>query len=274
MNPIEILFLFAILLASLPIDVDSSRLAQELGVETQIEYYDNGKKRTSRIYAPSGRKSIFTEWHENGEIKEETHNGHDGYYRATWHENGNEKSVEQSHNGKRIGKWTNWYENGQKESEIDYDNYFRTQWYENGLTGFEEVCINYRSPCKLTSWYENGQMQSDGQLFSRNEIYSDDWYESFGTLKKVGRWDFWRENGQLMDASYYLNGEISKMVLFDENGQLTAEHYFLNGEISKMVLFDGNGHKGSEYYYLNGEISKSIYWLSDGTIFHSNEQTD
>ena len=65
---------------------------------------------------------LWTEWRENGLIKEEgsfKEGGKDGIW-TEWGENGQKKSEENYKDGEKDGLWIEWYENGQKKEEGPY----------------------------------------------------------------------------------------------------------------------------------------------------------
>ena len=58
----------------------------------EVEWYENGQKKSEVNYNDGKRDGLETAWYENGQKKSE----------SNW----------------RDGLWIKWYENGQKKSEI------------------------------------------------------------------------------------------------------------------------------------------------------------
>ena len=132
--------------------VDGQCIDIEMNEWNLKSWYENGNqhRNSHNLLVIKGNKfekgsgtHFGTEWHENGQIKEES-NYKDGNLEGLdtfWYENGQKKSETNWKGQERHGKSISWYKNGQKKSE--------TNWKDGKRHG------------KSISWDENGQKESD-----------------------------------------------------------------------------------------------------------------
>ena len=108
-----------------------------------VEWYDNGNKKTE-VFLKNGKL--------NGLVK-------------SWYENGNKKFETNYKLGIKNGKHVYWYENGEMMEDItfknDQKNGLETQWYENGQKKIEVTFRNDKIDGLYTAWHENGQMKAE-----------------------------------------------------------------------------------------------------------------
>jgi antitoxin component YwqK of YwqJK toxin-antitoxin module len=198
-------------------------------------------KESKRVYE--------VEWHENGQKRSEV-NCKDGKRHGLttyWHEDGQKSSERNYKDGKLNGLWTSWLENGQKESEINYKK------------GQERSARNYKNG-KLhglsTDWLENGQKRSeqnwkDGKLYGLWTEWHENGRKSMELTEKEGEldglWTEWYENGQ---KKWEINRKEKKLI--------STESWKPNGEKCPVTnVKDGNGvvvlykEDGAEKIHLN-----------------------
>ena len=109
-----------------------------------IEYFENGNKKSVNFYNVHINVCISTYWYINGTKKQEIEysNGIETRIEG-WHENGSNKSVQLFKDAKKNGIWREWYDTGKKKLEGTYENNARvgtwTKWFPNGEIEKERV---------------------------------------------------------------------------------------------------------------------------------------
>jgi len=177
-----------------------------LDKKTEYLYYDNGQIKMESNWTYDTLDGKFkqdgktTDWYANGQIWSEANYKNGGLEGKTyfWNESGQLKSHGSYKNNKRDGI-SHWYfDNGKKRLTVNYKASMTVSsisWYENGkLKSKSKWKDNITLEGWATRWYENGQKSVEGN-------YKDH--------KKVGRWTFWNENGQIEARVVFKNGECT-----------------------------------------------------------------
>ena len=206
----------------------------------QIEYFENGQKKTEVTYKKALIIGKKTEWDDSGVKKSEViYDDYDGseydqneyfsmnsaikkdskfegtnvYTWANWlYLNDKTEFTDKLLNANRKVKQIFWYPNGQKEEEIHYKRCYPhgkfTKWYENGQIMYERNFNNNTLEGKSTTWYENGQVWEEGN------------YE--GGLKD-GKWSYWSETirkDKSPVVKNYKMGKLISWIAWDKNGNI------------------------------------------------------
>ena len=257
-------------------------------------------------------------------------------YKNTYHKNGklSSKIVEQVKGLDTLFYQTNFYDNGQKESEgyyslidsmtlaeigVHYEwhqngNIFSETFYKNGfkdslckffdLNGNLEKEIFY-----LENFEDNSSLETpypEGLKTGYIKTYYVDGkikeFKSFRNWKLHGKYEYFSENGELLESGNYLNGledgqftwssgniENIYGILFPVNGGAIFNVNFKEGKYHGLFKMSypwgfeyettfSNGNGQIEYFYKNGIVSrKELYengllnglvkeWYKDGVL--------
>ena len=136
--------------------------------DIDVEYYDNGQKRSEYTMKDGDEHGPSKRWHKNGKLAAEGH----------WNR------------GDHTGKWMFWYENGQIEEERDYRRstgsyYYSLTYYENGNKKEEQILKADIQGYFVKMWYDTEELSAEGE--TRGLRYSGEWtfYNKDGTVFEV-----------------------------------------------------------------------------------------
>mgnify|MGYP003973995957 CR=1 FL=1 len=198
---------------------------------SQIEYFENGKKKIEVTYKKAliiGKKS---EWDENGNLKSEViydkYEG-DDYDQKEYFSMNSSKKIDSKFEGDNIHLWANWLNADQTEYTDKLLNANRVVenifWYPNGNKAEEVNFLRCYPNGKTIAWYENG------------EIFAD---ENYKNNRKHGKWTYWYQGGQLYYEENYKEGlKDGEWLYFDSLGNKTDVKNYLAGihTMSKEIL--------------------------------------
>lgn len=183
---------------------------------TEVQYYENGNK-----------KSVFRK------------KGDQFHGESTWyHENGKPSLKTNYKDGVMHGKSTNFYFNGEKEMEETYKNGLRQgksmKWYNNGKLKEEIYFVNDTLHGEYNVYYKDGQIQTSGSF--HKGLYDGQWVWWNKIGLKVGEAVYDKGDGK--QTSWYINGR-KKAVIPYKNNEMHGEARFYNeqGDLTKTIVY-------------------------------------
>jgi len=226
----------------------------------QAYFYNSGNKKAEYKYINGVPDGIWTEWHDNKQIKTTC-----TYVMGSMLD----------------GTYITFLPDGHKESEVTYKNgkittsgryegdkfivvqELSSEKYPNGQLKSEGTIVSGKKEGIWTTWYESGQKESEETY--KNGIQNGislSWYIN-GTKEHEGIYDFGRKNG--------------KWISYHENGQIDSSGYYINGlKDGQWTSWHKNQQKKSDGYYKEGKKDGSWHtWFENGRIeFNGNYKDD
>ena len=260
------------------------------GIKECVVSYKEGKLHGPlKAYYPSGKiynEFCFNEnqfcgpalsYYESGQLKEK------GFY----------------DNGVAVGAYTNFHENGEKSSEKNFENGVLEgaymEWYEDGsikstrlfqkgelhANGAPAVLLyNEKEKVIESQYFENGQL--DGKHIKYHPNSSRSYQVSYVNGKKVGKEEFFSEDGkQLGGGSYkdgkpvkshnikYPDGSFQRIAQFSDEGTLLkpAEEFYFSGQLKvRYTLDEDQKFDGHFLEWFEDNQLKLDQYYSNGTL--------
>jgi len=188
---------------------------------TTLEYFYNGRKRTSIVYKDGQRHGPSQEFRITGELwREENYvNDQQTGSKSEWYPNGVKSFQAEMRNGIAHGEAKEWYQDGKEKSSTIYRHGLRegpsSEWYPNGQ---QKVGLFYQKDKQhglRTIWYEDGTKRLAAQ-------FVDDLIE--------GNSKGWFPNGQQQfDYNFKNNLEHGVCTEWNEEGEKISEIRFDHG---------------------------------------------
>lgn len=193
-----------------------------------LEYFYNGRKRTSIVYKNGNRHGPSQEFRITGELwREETYQEDQlTGPKSEWHPNGVKSFQVEMREGVAHGEAKEWYADGTEKSATIYRHGLRegpsSEWYPNGQ---QKLGLFYQKDQQhglRTIWYENGKKRLSAQFL-------DDMME--------GNSKGWFLSGQQQfDYNFKNNLEHGVCTEWDESGEKISEIRFNNGVPAQDLL--------------------------------------
>ena len=222
--------------------------------------------------------------------KMDINDGLDEEYFCITDENGkniSKKQVSTIYSNGKFVKETEYYKNGSVKHSTQA-NGLCTQYYENGKKKEECNAINDVYIGLFTSWHENGNIKIQGN-------YVKGIGKKYNTIKEVGKWVEYFENGKLkseivrdsseniissQENEYYESANIKSSLYSTKDSTINITYYDnnLSKKSSIRVLLKAtgkgneigyyeNGNKKSETTIINGKKNgEFIEWFENGQI--------
>lgn len=163
---------------------------------------------------------------------------------ATVHVFGQTQNINQfDAQGKRHGLWKKHYEDSQ---QLRYQGTFK-HGQEVGIFKFYKPdsedqpaatkTYTSKSDTVILKFYNN-----DGILITQGKLLHK---------KRVGEWNYFHTNTQLMMQEHYANGQLDGWkVVYYENGQVTSKKKYKNGRLNGLkLMYSKNGQLLAKYHY-------------------------
>ena len=193
-----------------------------------LEYFYNGRKRTSIVYKNGNRHGPSQEFRITGELwREETYQEDQlTGPKSEWHPNGIKSFQVEMRKGVAHGEAKEWYADGTEKSATLYRHGLRegpsSEWYPNGQ---QKLGLFYQKDQQhglRTIWYENGKKRLSAQfLDDKMEGNSKGWFLS---------------GQQQFDYNFKNNLEHGVCTEWDESGKKISEIRFNNGIPAQDLL--------------------------------------
>lgn len=225
-----------------------------------IEYYENGKIKSSRNYSNGKYNGLVESFYENGNkqvecyVKDEVLNG----TIISYYENGQVQESGEMQEGKKNGTFQFYYENGKQQAIINYLN--------------DEIDGRYVTLSEAEKPIQDGEIH-DG-LFT-GSVYS---YDESGNL--LSHYSIKEDKLDGPSFQYYPNGSIAVMAKFKDDvrdgeslyyaqdGTVTTEENYSNGLLSgACVVRDGMDIRKNTYKIL---IPSDGSFGVTATVFSNN----
>lgn len=267
-------------------DTTMSSSSEIVIIELYKSYHPNGKIKLVGGINNGLKSGIYREFDENGELingyiyKKDTMLAEgkilpNGQYDGAWKEyypDGKIMLTGTYENGKRNGLWTYYYPNGKKEQSgkyVDGTPYGQWYWYySNGQVKREEM-FNARglSDGTMTEYDSLGKVLAIGRFYNGEREGS--WFYHVGDYKEEGEFMLGEKNG--VWRSYYLNGKIAFVGVYDEGEPKGKHTYYHDNGIKKMQgkYVGGEKHGMWRTFNRNGEIIETIQYKR-GEVYKIN----
>ena len=248
-------------------------------LETQNEYYPDGKVKISAMFRNGVPEGIKREYKSDGTIEKAYlyKNGviigegivmedgnRDGHWKD-YYADGSLKAEGNYDNGKQIGEWKYYHSNGKTEQTGKFNKQGKYEgtwkWYfDNGQLLKEERYRNGLRDGLSTEYDETGKVITEGEFVDGNE--DGPWFELIGDNFIRGTYRDGLRNG--MWYNFYL----------DRNGEKTDSLCYYKGSFiednpdGKHIWYWENGKVKDEGVYVNGRKEGDWYKYNfDGTLF-------
>lgn len=174
-----------------------------------IYYFPNGNKQSEGPYVNNNQSGEWTNWYDNGKIKDKgsfDENGKKEGAWSEWYKSGGIKCEGSYKEDKEVGLWTFYYRNGEKSS---YGNF-----------------INGKKDGLWDAWHSNKTQDSKG-------IYE--------VGKMQGEWNWYFNNGQKRSSEKYLNDSLLSVAFWDTTGKSISTKGITKTQI--MPVFNGGDNE-------------------------------
>lgn len=231
-----------------------------------IIYFDAAKKHKAAHFNFSDSLDWDTTWYINGQLhsiyqrtEQHCHLCYsllawyiDGTWRTnkicnadscveyTYYSNGQINSITKSVKTPSSGRnMTTYYQMGYHSNGVPRHDFIDTSgrrqrlraYHFNGTISLETTWQRGSHVGPFTSYYENGQVWMTGQY-----AYPPDDGKNYPS-KKIGKWSYYKSNGELVREEFFENDGFMKETLFYENGKLVKHIFFDHGKILKTVEY-------------------------------------
>jgi antitoxin component YwqK of YwqJK toxin-antitoxin module len=193
-----------------------------------LEYFYNGRKRTSIVYKNGNRHGPSQEFRITGELwREETYQEDQlTGPKSEWHPNGIKSFQVEMREGVAHGEAKEWYSNGAEKSSSIYRHGLRegpsSEWYPSGQ---QKLGLFYQKDQQhglRTIWYENGKKRLSAQFIDdKMEGNSKGWFPS---------------GQQQFDYNFKNNLEHGICTEWNDSGEKISEIRFNNGIPAQDLL--------------------------------------
>jgi|SRR5699024_1576359 len=150
--------------------------------------------------------------------------------------------------GKRHGLWKKYYDEGE---QLRYTGKFKHgqevgtfKFYkpESGAQPAATKTYTSKSDTVILKFY-NG----DGILITQGKLLHK---------KRVGEWNYFHVNSQLMMQEHYANNQLNGWkVVYYENGQITSKEKYKNGHLNgPKLMYSKDGQLLAKYHYKNDTL--------------------
>ena len=258
--------------------------AELVKLDVKLDYYDNGKVKSSGTYKdgiPEGVTRIYSEegliiagkTYSNGFVVAEGIYDERGYQQGKWREyytDGKLKSEGDYIDGKRTGEWIYYYQNGKIEQRGKFIAGGKpvgdwNWYYETGKVLREEKFRNGKPDGIMIEYSDSGTVITKGDFVDGEK--DGPWVSIDGDRKNEGSY----KNGQMDGVwkSTYTNGkkafegsfidgnENGKHMYYYDNGATEQEgKYIMGNKEGDWKRFDSAGLLVSIFTYVNGEEVK------------------
>lgn len=189
-----------------------------------MSFHANGRTHSSGNYIDGKKHGTWTEYFENGNIREKIsiqYGSYEGDCEYYW-SNGNIESVGKYHDHKKNGLWTYYSHSGKKMSEGTFINNLKHglwhYYYEHTESDVIQSCGHYEDDKMISTWtyfWPNSITQSIGQY--NKDLKTDTWsyyhsngnkssYGYYNNGNKDGQWTFWNDDNTECLSVIYSNG--------------------------------------------------------------------
>ena len=205
-----------------------------------------------------------------------------GLFQA-FYKSGNIKSNGFFSNNIKIGEWYEYYDSGSLYSYTDYKDSkgIYTSYFDDGIDPNSNkkrilhsgLILNGEQNGNWKQYNINGELIKEYYMINnqldpnypvlryyQSQELDEDIYMDKNILKEeyycTGSIDDYNLNG--LYKSYYINGDIKEIGVYNNNAQYDKwNYYYIDEQIKKEIIFDEYGNGNHKSYYQNGELLSS-----------------
>lgn len=180
-------------------------------------YHTDGSVEAEGMMKANQKTGIWLYWHTNRQLKDS------GSYEA----------------GHFMGQWKSWHPNGQLQSQVQFRSILITSVDAVAGTSKKIAGSNLDGPYQL--YFDNGNIEALGQYSNGNA---------------VGKWQWWRKNGQRSITEYYNNsGKVDSMQCYDSTGRYEGELCSISKPAVLQGLGDFRAYMAEKFFWPETTIS-------------------
>lgn len=236
-----------------------------------ITFYNNGQKKEESTWLNGEMHGLWNHWAQNGELL-----FYCNYKNFKKHGMGRIKDSETS--SIYEGEWSNDNKHGNGRLSYLDGSVFVGEWKNDVKDGYG-VLTNSKGKSENQQWI-NGKLIrtiSDGTLETKEKLTT--YYHSPGNKsseglmlnnKKIGKWSYWNEWGQLEKEEHYKEGLLHGLLSSWWTGTQLKEkdENYQNGKKNgTFIRWHSNGKKALEGYWVNDKPNgRWKSWYPNGQI--------